>query len=176
MGWAIELRKPRTGRRPCGCRGKATLVYGDTSRASARPGVVKDPSTSRSNMHENRETSLASRLRDRSGKANNHNPGMYAREGSDCAIVPVKELNKGAKVSAEVLEGRAQTKENAAGPHTRPTQSGITRVPRVPWRAPRGTDVYVPLDAFIRGKSRVRQFRSHGSVRGAVSDGRPYRD
>src|SRR6202035_2921279 len=27
-----------------------------------------------------------------------------------------------------------------------------------------------------RGKSRVREFRSHGSVRGAVRDDRPYRD
>ena len=55
------------------------------SRADVRPGVVKDPSTSRNNMHENRETSLASRhSRDRSGKANNHDPDMYAREESDC--------------------------------------------------------------------------------------------
>jgi hypothetical protein len=28
----------------------------------------------------------------------------------------------------------------------------------------------------IRGRSRMPQFRSYGSVRGAVNDGRPYRD
>ena len=75
-------------------------------------------------MHENRETSLASAQADRSGKANNHNPGMYAKEGSDCAVLPMKQPNKEASASAEVVEGRAQTKENVAEPDTSPTQSG----------------------------------------------------
>ena len=75
-------------------------------------------------MHENRETSLVSAQADRSGKANNHKPDAYAREESDCAIVPVKRPNQEATVSAEVVEGRAQTKENDAEPSTSPTQSG----------------------------------------------------
>ena len=75
-------------------------------------------------MHENRETSLVSAEADRSGKANNHKPDAYAREESACAIVPVKRLNKEASVSAEVVEGRAQTKENDAGSGTSPTRSG----------------------------------------------------
>src|SRR5216684_7513080 len=75
-------------------------------------------------MHENRETSLVSAQADRSGKANNHNPDMYVKEESDCAVVPVKQPNKEAQASAEVVEGRAQTKENDAGPARRPTQSG----------------------------------------------------
>jgi hypothetical protein len=75
-------------------------------------------------MHENRETSLVSAQADRSGKANNHNPDAYAKEESDCAVVPVKQSNKEATVSAEVAEGRAQTKENDAKPDTSPTQSG----------------------------------------------------
>src|ERR1039458_1335000 len=75
-------------------------------------------------MHENRETSLVSAQADRSGKANNHKPDMYAREGSDCAIVPVKRPNKEATDSAEAVEGRARTKENDAGPGTSPTRSG----------------------------------------------------
>jgi hypothetical protein len=45
----------------------------------------------------------------RSGKANNHNPDMYALEDSDCAVVPVKRPNKEASAPAEVVEGRAQT-------------------------------------------------------------------
>ena len=75
-------------------------------------------------MHENRETSWVSEQADRSGKVNNHNPDMYAQEESDCAVVPVKQPNKGAPASAEVVEERAQTKENDAGPDTSPTQSG----------------------------------------------------
>ena len=75
-------------------------------------------------MHENRETSLAPAQAGRSGKANNHKPDTYAREGSDCAVVPVKQSNKEAVASAEVAEGRAQTKENDAQPGTSPTRSG----------------------------------------------------
>ena len=37
---------------------------------------------------------------------------------------PVKQSNKEATASAEVAEGRAQTKENDAKPDTSPTQSG----------------------------------------------------
>ena len=75
-------------------------------------------------MHENRETSLVSAAADRSGKDNNHNPDVYAREESDCAVVPMKQPNKEAQASAEVAEGRARTKENAVEPNTSPTQSG----------------------------------------------------
>ena len=75
-------------------------------------------------MHENRETSLVSAQADRSGKANNHKPDMYAEEESDCAVVPVKRPNKEAVAAAEVVEGRAQTKENDAEPDTSPTPSG----------------------------------------------------
>jgi len=49
---------------------------------------------------------------------------VYAREGSDCAVVPVKRPNQGAPASAEVVEGRARTQENDAGPGTSPTRSG----------------------------------------------------
>src|SRR5580704_5954426 len=49
---------------------------------------------------------------------------MYVLEDSDCAIVPMKLTNNEGKTSAEPAEGRAQTKENDAQPHTHPTQSG----------------------------------------------------
>ena len=75
-------------------------------------------------MHENRETSGAPERLGRSGKANSHNPDAYALEESDCAVVPVKRPNQETLVSAEVAEGRAQTKENDAGPGTSPTRSG----------------------------------------------------
>src|ERR1700675_3816284 len=49
---------------------------------------------------------------------------MYVLEESDCAIVPMKLTNKEDKTSAEPAEGRAQTKENDAQPHTHPPQRG----------------------------------------------------
>ena len=52
---------------------------------------------------------------------------MNVLEESDCAIVPMKLTNREGKTSAEPAEGRAQTKENDAQPHTHPTQRG-TRV------------------------------------------------
>ena len=75
-------------------------------------------------MHENRETSVAPAAAGRSGKAECRNPGAYAAEESDCAVVPVKQLNNGAEASAEAVEGRARTKENDAQPDTSPTQRG----------------------------------------------------
>jgi RNA-directed DNA polymerase len=78
-------------------------------------------------MHENRETSEASRLdqsRDRSEKALGHTADRHAYEESDCAIVPVNLSNKEEQSSAEMGEGRARAKENIASPYTSPTQSG----------------------------------------------------
>jgi len=75
-------------------------------------------------MHENRETSGASRSnqdRDRLAKAQSHNANMHAPEESDCAV---NQPNKGEQSSAEVGEGRARTKENIVPSNTSPTQSG----------------------------------------------------
>src|ERR1017187_5584234 len=108
----------------------------------------------RNNMHENRETSAVSRcIGDRSGKAICRTPDMNAVEGSDRAVVPMKLPNKEAfRASAEVVEGRARTKENAVELHTSPTQSGKTRVPGVTRRA--RSEIH--FDAIIQGKSRMR--------------------
>jgi hypothetical protein len=105
-------------------------------------------------MHENRETSTVSRdMRERSGKAICRNPDMNAVEESDRAVVPVKLPNKEERLaSAEVVEGRARTKENVAESYTSPTQSGEVRVPGVPRRARSETR----FDAIIQGKSRMR--------------------
>jgi hypothetical protein len=78
-------------------------------------------------MHENRETSESSRLnqsRDRSEKALRRTAGRHASEESDCAILPVNLSNKEEQSSAEMGEGRAQTKENIGPSSTSPTQSG----------------------------------------------------
>jgi group II intron reverse transcriptase/maturase len=49
---------------------------------------------------------------------------MHVLEKSDCAVVPVNQLNKEVEPSAEAGEGRAQTKENIVQSHMHPTQSG----------------------------------------------------
>jgi len=78
-------------------------------------------------MHENRETSEASRSnqgRDRSEKANRRTADRHVSEESDRAVVPVNPPNKEDHSSAEVEEGRARAKENIVQSHTLPTQSG----------------------------------------------------
>jgi len=77
-------------------------------------------------MHENREISSTSWSDDqgRSAKAISHTADMHVPEKSDCAVVPVNQPNKGGQPSAEVGEGRAQTKENIVPSHMHPTQSG----------------------------------------------------
>ena len=67
-------------------------------------------------MHENREISGMSwsKDQDRSAKAINQTADVNVQEKSDCAVVPVNQPNKEARASAEVGEGRAQTKENIA--------------------------------------------------------------
>jgi RNA-directed DNA polymerase len=77
-------------------------------------------------MHENRETSGASRSiqdRDRLAKAQSHKANMHAPEESDCAVIPMNQPNK-EEPSAEVGEGRARAKENIVRSNTSPTQSG----------------------------------------------------
>jgi group II intron reverse transcriptase/maturase len=50
---------------------------------------------------------------------------MNVEEKSDCVVVPVNQSNnEGQQTSAEAWEGRAQTEENIAQSHMRPTQSG----------------------------------------------------
>src|SRR5215470_7995259 len=77
-------------------------------------------------MHENREISWTSWItnQDWSAKAINRTADVNVQEKSDCAIVPVNRPNKEGQPSAEVGEGRAQTKENIVQSHLHPTQSG----------------------------------------------------
>src|SRR3989441_795954 len=77
-------------------------------------------------MHENREISSTPWSDDqgRSAKAKSRTADMHVLEKSDCVVVPVNQPNKGGQPSAEVGEGRAQTKENIVQSHMHPTQSG----------------------------------------------------
>jgi hypothetical protein len=70
-------------------------------------------------MHENREISSTPWSEDqgRSAKAINQTADTHVLEKSDCAVLPVNQPNKEGQSSAEVGEGRAQTKENIVQSH-----------------------------------------------------------
>ena len=97
---------------------------------------------------------------------------MHGREKSDSAIVAGKPANKAVSTAAEPVERRAGTKGNAHQQSTHRTQSrkcvsqALERVRRT---------AHWCFAVITQGGSRVREFRLHGSERGAVSNGRPYR-
>jgi hypothetical protein len=104
---------------------------------------------------------------------------MHGHEKSDPAIVAVKPTNKAEHsdaeqsaaepTAAESVEPRAGTKGNAGQQSTRRTQSrasvsqALDRIRRA-------------IAVWTRGGSRMRASRTYGSVRGALSNERPYRD
>jgi len=78
-------------------------------------------------MHENRETSLASRPAGPVREGQGRNPNAYAREESDRAVVPMNSSNKAteqASAAAEREEGRVRTEENTGQSRTPPAQDG----------------------------------------------------
>jgi hypothetical protein len=94
---------------------------------------------------------------------------MHDREKSDSAIVAEKPTNKVVSATAEPVEPRAGAEGNASQQSTLRTQCRKMRVT--------GAGAHTASSpSHTQGGSRVREFRSHGSVRGAVSNDRPYRD
>ena len=94
---------------------------------------------------------------------------MYDREKSDFAIVAGKPTNKAGATAAEPVEPRAGTKRNTDEQSTHRTLSR-ERVSQ----ALRRVRKLMPSDT--QGRSRMRETRSYGSVRGAAGNSRPYRD
>ena len=94
---------------------------------------------------------------------------MHGREKSDFAIVAGKPTNKAVPTAAEPVERRAGAKGNASQQSTHRTQRRV----RVSQALERVRQV---SPSHTQGGSRVREFRSHGSARGALSNGRPYRE
>ena len=126
-------------------------------------------------MHENRETSEISAVQpdDRSaGEGSGRTARVYICEESHCGIVPMNHSNKGGASSAESEEGRLRLKENALSSDTFPTQRGTALVPRVGECADKATR----LAALSARRTGCAKERSSASVRGAISNGRPYRD
>src|SRR5215475_159778 len=93
---------------------------------------------------------------------------MNGRKKSDPVIVAGKPTNKAAKVAAEPVEkdgGQGECEPAKHAPDTVPE----TRVT--------GAGAHTASSpSHTQGGSRVREFRSHGSVRGAAGNSRPYRD
>jgi hypothetical protein len=88
---------------------------------------------------------------------------------SDSAIVAVKPANNAERSAAEPVEPRAETKGNAGQQSTRRTQSRIS-VSKMLAR------IRQAFAVWTRGRSRMRESCKYGSARGALSNGRPYRD
>jgi len=103
---------------------------------------------------------------------------MHGHEKSDSVIVAVKPANKAVHpaaeqsaaepAAAESVERRAGTKGNADQQSTCRTQSRIS-VSQALERMRQAIAVWT------RGRSRMRESRTYGSARGALSNERPYR-
>ena len=98
---------------------------------------------------------------------------MNVQEKSDCAVVPVNQPNNEGLLSAEVGEGRAQTEENNVQSYMCPTQSGKTHVPEI---ARCVASSKIRFAAIHPQSEPYASTRTYGSVRGALSNQRPYRD
>src|SRR6266545_4635028 len=94
---------------------------------------------------------------------------MHGHEKSDFAIVAEKPTNKAERSAAEPVERRAKAKGNAGQQSTHRAQyrvhvaQALACIRRI-----------IAVDT--RGGSRMRESCTYGSVRGAPSNGRPYRD
>src|ERR1700751_6124202 len=97
----------------------------------------------------------------------------YGREKSDPAIVAGKPTNKAERSAAELGERRAGAKGNANQQSTDRAQNRAT-VSQALDRMRQVATAASP--SHTQGGSRVREFRTHGSVRGAAGNSRPYRD
>src|SRR6266496_3252440 len=98
---------------------------------------------------------------------------MHGHEKSGDAIVAVKPTNKAERSAAEPVERRAGAKGNANQQSTDRAQNRAT-VSQALERIRKAATAASP--SHTQGGSRVREFRSHGSVRGAAGNSRPYRD
>ena len=96
---------------------------------------------------------------------------MHEPEKSDPGIVAMKPANKTEQSVAEPVERRAGTKGNVDQQSTCRTQSRIS----VSQALERIRKVQNALPSHTRGGSRMRESRTYGSVRGALSNERPYR-
>src|SRR5260221_3078871 len=100
-------------------------------------------------------------------------PMKHGQEKSDLFIIALKPTNKPGRLGAELVEPRERTEGNMGEQHTYRTLRRIKRVPEA-----RLCTRNCSWDSSLttRGGSPVRESRPPGSVRGASSNGCPYRD
>ncbi len=156
------------------------ICRGDRRETRQDPARSETSGTRGNSVHGNREIPQLSRLdrsRDRLGKEEDHKPSVNGSGKSDGLIVPMKLPNKGGgDPPAEAMEGRGPTKGNttqpAAGCTQRqvPASTGSDRVRRV------RTALTLASTPSTRGKSRMQESCTYGSVRGVARKGDPYRD
>jgi hypothetical protein len=99
---------------------------------------------------------------------------MHGREKSDSGIVAGKPTNKAVSTAAEPVERRAEAKGNASQQSTRRTQSRVSvsqALERIRQAVTKNA-----LPSHTQGGSRMPELGPYGSVRGALSNERPYRD
>src|SRR6266513_2775506 len=99
---------------------------------------------------------------------------MHGREKSDSAIVAGKPTNKAVSTAAEPVERRAEAKGNASQQSTRRTQSRVSVSQALERIRQAVTENALP--SHTQGGSRMPELGPYGSVRGALSNERPYRD
>ena len=94
---------------------------------------------------------------------------MHGRGKSDPVIVAVKPTNQAERSAAEPVEPRAGTEGNAgqqSACRTRSRASASQALERI----------RQAFAVWTRGRSRMRESCTYGSVRGARGNSRPYRD
>src|SRR4051812_17467250 len=142
------------------------------ARAPGRSGVVRDPGMHARSGHGNREISRPT-TGPRAVWSASGRRGAVADDARAGEVRPrhgaAKPANNDGRPSAELVERRAGAEGNAGQDRTRRAQNrasvskGLDRVRHV-------------LPSHTQGGSRVPELGPLGSVRGALSNGRPYRD
>jgi hypothetical protein len=97
----------------------------------------------------------------------------YGQEKSDLFIVALKPANKPGRPGAELVEPRERTEGNTGEQHTCRTLRRVNVSQRL--NGVRQA-AHWALSLITQGGSPVRESRPPGSVRGAPSNGCPYRE
>ncbi|SRR6266508_1049113 len=93
---------------------------------------------------------------------------MHGRGKSDSVVVAVKPTNKAEVFRCGAGGAKGGGKGNASQHNTHRAQYRIS--------VPQALERIRPVAVRTRGGSRMRESRMYGSVRGALSNERPYRD
>ena len=142
----------------------------------ASPAQSETPGMLENSMRENRETPPASgsHTPDRLEKATSYKTRMYASGESDSAVVPAKCPNKGELCRAEGMEGRVLAKKNQRSRSHAPDTAPCKACPRV--RSGCAKRRGQRLTPSFKARAVCTKVCPYGSVRGAESNLRPYRD